>query len=112
MGLVHNRPGQGFPETVVKIIENLLRIDCRFQKATIGIGCDKLNFHGLTAQSDRKGEMGCGDSLLANIGKAFTDTIQTAKKKHAFKPPIREIDNILVFSSRVGQHISKIIVGY
>jgi hypothetical protein len=48
---------------------------------------------------------------LTDINKALPDIPQPAKKKHAFKAPIRKIDNIFVFSGRMGQHISKIIVG-
>ena len=66
----------------------------------------------MTTHTDRKGKIRCGDSLLTDIYKAFPDIVQPAKKKHALKTPIRKIDNIEVLSGRVGQHISKKIIGY
>ena len=112
MRLVHNRPGQGFSETLAEVVEYALRIHCRLQKAALGIGGDKSNFHGLAAHTDRKGKIRCGDRLLTDIDKAFPDFSQPAKKKHALKPPVRKINNIVIISGRVGQYISKKIIGY
>ena len=110
MSLVKNWPGQGFSETLFKSAEDFLIIQRGLQKAAWGIGRYKSNLHGLTAYPDGKREVLRVDGLLADIDKTLLDVGRAAEKKHALKAPVREIDDFIIVSGRMGQHIPKKIV--